>query len=70
MSTPMFPTAGLLQLPEEVLRLLFTHLEDEVVYLKVRVVCRQLKMYVDNYVQLGKSVRYKYITMYFNYFDQ
>ena len=43
----------LLDLPEEILRLIFTHLEDDILYLKLRVVCHQLKIHVENFVELG-----------------
>ena len=48
---------SLLNLPEEVLRIIFGHLDDETLYCVVRQVCHQLKMQIDNYVELGIFVR-------------
>ena len=48
---------SLLNLPEEVLRIIFGHLDDKTLYCRVRAVCHQLKMQIDSYVELGIFVR-------------
>ena len=46
----------LVDLPEEILRHVFGYLTDADLYFNVRCACQQLENYVDDYVQLGKSV--------------
>ena len=48
---------SLLNLPEEVLRIIFGHLDDKALYCSVRPVCHQLKTQIDNYLELGIFVR-------------
>ena len=43
----------LVGLPEDVIREIFRHLNDNEVYFKLRRVCHKLMDYVDAYVQLG-----------------
>ena len=50
-------TNELLNLPEEVLRIIFAYLDDEALYHNLRHVCCQLKMQVENFVELGKFRR-------------
>ena len=50
------PPHNLLGLPEEIIRSIFGHLTDSEVYFRVRCVCRQLRKYAENYVQIGKIV--------------
>ena len=47
---------NILDLPEEVLRRMFSFLADAELHFNVRCVCRQLKHCVENYVQLGKLI--------------
>ena len=51
------PRTHFLDLPEDVIRIIFTLLEDAEVYCKLRLVCRQLREYAEKYIQPGK---YKY----------
>ena len=44
-----------LELPEEIFRMIFTYLDDAEVYFKLRVVCRQIKEYAEKYIELGKK---------------
>ena len=44
----------LLNLPEEILRIIFAYLDDETLYYRLRPVCHQLKMQIENFVELGK----------------
>ena len=46
----------ILDLPYGVLRCIFSHLTDADLYFNVRCVCRQLRGYVEDYVQIGKSI--------------
>ena len=48
------PSTHFLDLPEDVLRIIFTFLEDFEVYCKLRLVCRQLRDAAEKYVQPGK----------------
>ena len=43
-----------LDLPEEVLRKIFVYLPEPVLHFLLRNVCRQLRDYVDGYIQYGK----------------
>ena len=43
----------LLSLPEDAVRAIFHHLELSLVYFTMRLVCKKMKAYVDNYVSLG-----------------
>ena len=54
MTRTIFPTCHLVDLPEEVIRLIFAYLDDAVLYNKVRGVCHQLKVYVEHFVELGE----------------
>ena len=53
---PLEGSLNILDLPEEVLRHVFSFLADAEVYFNLRCVSRQLRSYVENYVQLGKSL--------------
>ena len=46
----------ILELPEEIFRMIFTYLDDAEVYFKLRVVCRQIKEYAEKYIELGKKL--------------
>ena len=46
----------ILDLPEEIFRMVFNYLDDAEVYFKLRVVCRQIKEYAEKYIELGKKV--------------
>ena len=52
-SQPIKRELHLLELPEEVIRLFFGFLNNGEVYFKLRMVCRKLREYVANYIQLG-----------------
>ena len=54
MTVTIVPSNSLLNLPEEVLRIIFGYLNDTTLCTDVRPVCRQLKILIDNYVELGK----------------
>ena len=47
----------LVDLPEEILRNVFGYLTDADIYFNVRRACKELENYVDDYVQLGKSIK-------------
>ena len=47
--------ASLLHLPEELIRVIFSYLTDSDVYFRVRLVCRQLQIFSEKYVQIGKN---------------
>ena len=44
----------ILDIPEEIFRMIFAFLEDAEVYFKLRAVCRQIKEYAEKYVEQGK----------------
>ena len=44
----------LINLPEDVIRTVFSFLTDIDLYLNLRIVCRQLRRYVEAYIQLGE----------------
>ena len=44
----------LLELPEEVIRMIFGFLNNGEVYFKLRMVCRKLCDLVENYIELGQ----------------
>ena len=46
----------ILDLPEEIFRLVFTYLDDAEVYFKLRVVCHRIKEYAEKYIELGKKL--------------
>merc|ERR1712136_304365 len=53
MTISKIPSNSLLNLPEEVVRIIFGHLDDKTLYCSVRPVCHQLKTLIDNYLELG-----------------
>ena len=57
MTISKIPSNSLLNLPEEVVRIIFGHLDDKTLYCSVRPVCHQLKTLIDNYLELGIFVR-------------
>ena len=57
MTVSKIPSNSLLNLPEEILRIIFGHLDDKALYWSVRPVCHQLKTQIDNYLELGIFVR-------------
>ena len=46
--------ASLLNLPEELVRVIFGYLSDQEVFFRVRYVCHQLKIFSEKYVNIGK----------------
>ena len=44
---------NLLNLPEELIRVIFSFLTDSEVYFRVRCVCHQLQVFAEKYVQIG-----------------
>ena len=46
----------IIDLPEEVVRRIFSFMADAELYFNVRCVSRQLRHYVEDYVQIGKSI--------------
>ena len=53
--------ANVLDLPEEIIRHIFSFMTDAEVYFNVRCVCRQLRRYVEEYIQLGKKRPSQYL---------
>ena len=47
-------TTHILDLPEEIFRIIFSYIAEAEVYFKLRVVCSQLREYAEKYVELGK----------------
>ena len=54
MTVTIYYKNGLLNLPEEIFRMIFTYLDDKTLFYILRLVCHQLKTLVENYVELGK----------------
>ena len=48
-------TTHILDLPEEIFRIIFSYIAEAEVYFKLRVVCSQLREYAEKYVELGKN---------------
>ena len=50
------PNSNVLDLPYVVLRHIFSYLSDRDIYFNVRGVCRQLRGYVEDYIQIGNII--------------
>ena len=48
---------NILDLPVELIRLIFGHMTDAEVYFNLRCVCTLLRSYAEDYVQIGKSIK-------------
>jgi len=49
-------TTHILDLPEEIFRIIFSYIAEAEVYFKLRVVCSQLREYAEKYVELGIKI--------------